>query len=72
MRSDLHRKLVASFQSLFGRFAHSYAGGSAGNDNCSCGQSGALGKEADELRDSEDEIAVGTVSYTIVIQCVKL
>ena len=58
MRGDLHRKLVAGFQSLFGRLAHSYSGGSAGDDDCACGQGRALGKEADKLWNSEDEVAV--------------
>ena len=42
MRTDLYCELIASLQSLFGRLSHSYSGGSAGNDDCSCGQSRAL------------------------------
>jgi hypothetical protein len=60
---DLYRKLVASLQSLFGRLTHAYSGGCTGNDDRSCGQSRALGEEADKLRDAKDEVAVGSVSY---------
>jgi hypothetical protein len=65
MRGDLYRELVASLQSLFRRLAHTYSGGGAGNDDRSCWQSRALGEEADEFGDSEDEVTVGAVSYSI-------
>jgi hypothetical protein len=64
MRSDLYREFVAGLECLFGRLAHADSGGCSGNDNCSCGQSRALGEEADELRDAKDEVAFSSVSYT--------
>lgn len=63
MRSDLYRELVASLQGLFGRLAHAYSGGRAGNDDCSCWQSRALGEKADEFGDAKDEVTVDAVRY---------
>lgn len=63
MRRDLYRELVASLQSLFGRLAHTYSGGGTGNDDRSCWQSRALGEEADEFGNPEDEVTVDAVSY---------
>ena len=59
---DLYRKLVTGLQCLFGRFTHAYSGGCTGNDDRSCGQSRALGEEADELRNAKDEVAVDNIS----------
>jgi hypothetical protein len=67
MRSDLYRELVASLQSLFGRLAHTYSGGGTGNDDRSCWQSRALGEEADEFGDPEDEVTINAVSYWIFV-----
>lgn len=63
MRGYLYRELVASLQSLFGRLAHTYSRRGTGNDDRSCWQSRALGEEADEFGDPEDEVTVDAVSY---------
>jgi hypothetical protein len=58
VRQQLDGKVVASLDELLGVLGGADAGRSTGQDNGTSGQSGALGKEADELGDVEDQVAV--------------
>jgi hypothetical protein len=58
MRQQLDGEFITSLDELLGVLGSADAGGSAGEDNGTSGQSGALGEEADELGDVENQVAV--------------
>lgn len=57
MRQNLDGELVSVAKELLRLLADADAGRRAGENDCSCGQGGALGAEADQSGNIEDEIA---------------
>lgn len=60
VRQQLNGELIASLDELLGVLGGADSGGSTGKDDGTSGQSGALGEEADELGDVENQVAIRT------------
>lgn len=58
VRQQLNGKVVTSLDELLGFLSRADTGRGTSQDDGTGGQSGALGKEADKLRDVEDEVTV--------------
>jgi hypothetical protein len=58
VRQQLDGKIVTSLNELLGVLGGADTGRGTGENDGTSGQSGALGKEADELGDVEDEVTV--------------
>lgn len=58
IREQLNGKFISSFKEIFGVLCCTHAWWSTSQDNSTSGQRGALGEEADELRDAEDQVSV--------------
>ena len=56
VREQLHGKLIAGLNELLGLLSSTNTGRGAGENDGTGGQSSALGKEADQLRDAEDQV----------------
>ena len=56
MGEQLDGKLVSSLDEFLGFLGRTHAGWGASQDNGTGGQGSALGEEADELRNAEDEV----------------
>ena len=56
VRKELDGELVAGFDELLGVLGSADAGRGTGQNYSTGGQSGALGEEADELGDGEDQV----------------
>lgn len=56
VREQLHGKLIASLDELLGFLSSTNTGRGAGENDGTGGQRSALGKEADQLRDAEDQV----------------
>lgn len=58
VRQQLDGKVVTSLDELLGVLSGADAGRSTGQDNGTRWQGGALGEEADELGDIEDQVTI--------------
>lgn len=58
VRQQLDSKLIASLDELLGVLGSTDTGRGASEDDSTSGQSGALGEEADELGDVENQVAI--------------
>lgn len=64
MRQQLDSKLVASLDELLGVLSGADTGRGASENDSTSGQSGTLGKEADELGDVEDQVTA-SISWSV-------
>lgn len=56
----LNRELITALDVLLGLLSSTNTGWGTGQDNSTSGKSGTLAKEADQLGDVEDQVAVQT------------
>lgn len=66
VREQLNSKLITDLDKLLGVLGCANTRRSTGQDDSTSGQSGALGKEADQLRNTEDQVTRNDVQFLLL------
>lgn len=72
MGKELHRELISSLNELFGVLGRTNTGRSAGQNDGTSRQGSALGEEADQLRNTKDQITVDCWSVEVLLLEIEL